>query len=50
MKFEKKRLGSNIKSKSLNKELFSQVDDLTKILNSMIFKFFQFMEYFDNVI
>ena len=30
--------------------MFSQVNVITKISNSMIFKFFELMEYFDHVI
>ena len=29
--------------------LFSQVGVITKFLNSMIFKYFEFIEYFDDV-
>ena len=32
-----------------SKDLFSQVDVITKILNSKIFKYFEFIEYFDDV-
>ena len=32
-----------------NEVLFSQVDIITKILKLMIFKYFEFLEYFDDV-